>query len=1080
MPLNADQARRHLYTFDLTTLFIVELGWDRHAATLNVSIDGQEYVLRAIAQKRGMVVYTCAPGVDGRLPPVAVRREIEQRVAALVHEHLIIFHDAAKATSIWQWVRRVVGQPAIPREEFFHRDQPGTRLLQRLQSIAFDLEEEQDLTLTDVISRVRSAFDVEKITQRFYDGFKGEHDAFSGAVQGIPDPSMQRWYTSIMLNRLMFTYFVQKKGFLNGDPDYLRTHYASSRQRGRNRYYTEFLRPLFFEGFSKPRERRSAQARQLLGDVPYLNGGLFQQHRIELQYGAQLVVTDEAFEGSLNFFDRYRWYLDDRPLKNDREINPEVLGYIFEKYINQKQMGAYYTKEDITSYIAHASIIPAIFDQAQADHPQAFVAQSPIWNVLGRQPDCYIPDDMQHGVQHELPPTIRVGQRAATQRRAWNAAAPASYALPTETWRDVVARRTRYEAIQAWIAQPSPKRINDLITWNLDLARFAQDVLATTDDANLLRSFWESLAQLTILDPTCGSGAFLFAALNVLQPLYATCLDRMAVLAQERSTHAHDRQILTTFQSVLQQVASHPNREYFILKSIIVNNLYGVDIMEEAVEICKLRLFLKLAAQIEYDPTKPNQGAEPLPDIDFNIFTGNTLVGYATATEVQRAVHETIGGQVRLPFDQTFAHISARIEQIDQQFARFRSAQTMGGSPVLDKREVQQALDLLDTELNHYLASQYGIDPTDYERFQSWQHQHLPFHWFVKFYHVLQRRGGFDVVIGNPPYVGYSKIRSLYAVRDYLTERCANLYAFAIERSLALLRQHGRSGMIVPIASVSTEGMRDLQQLYAGYQQWHSHWAVRPGKLFVGVDMNLTISLLQKTSAPTESYTTGYRRWSSGSDGDRQHLFTTLGYTKNPQYADHVNLYPKLGSSLEVQLLERMLSHSHKLRDYTTTIGTVIYYHSGGRYWRKALPTKLSSHYKPVYLSDKLAPVAFALLNSQLFYWYWISNSNCMDVVSREVLDLPVFALDAADPKEFQLLSDRLIESYYASNSTRIRRGEHISGEELNFDVQQAKPIIDEIDFLLAYHYDFTDEELDFVLNYDIKYRMGSQETLDS
>lgn len=119
--------------------------------------------------------------------------------------------------------------------------------------------------------------------------------------------------------------------------------------------------------------------------------------------------------------------------------------------------------------------------------------------------------------------------------------------------------------------------------------------------------------------------------------------------------------------------------------------------MEEAVEICKLRLFLKLAAQIAYDPTKPNQGAEPLPDIDFNIFTGNTLVGYATATR-SGAVHETIGGQARLPFDQTFERISARIEQIDEQFARFRSAQTVDGSPALDKREVQQSLDLLDTE----------------------------------------------------------------------------------------------------------------------------------------------------------------------------------------------------------------------------------------------------------------------------------------------------------------------------------------------------------------------------------------------
>ena len=68
------------------------------------------------------------------------------------------------------------------------------------------------------------------------------------------------------------------------------------------------------------------------------------------------------------------------------------------------------------------------------------------------------------------------------------------------------------------------------------------------------------------------------------------------------------------------------NRRYFILKSIAVNNLYGVDIMEEAVEICKLRLFLKLVAQVERV-----EDVEPLPDIDFNVrLLGNTLVGYAT------------------------------------------------------------------------------------------------------------------------------------------------------------------------------------------------------------------------------------------------------------------------------------------------------------------------------------------------------------------------------------------------------------------------------------------------------------------
>ena len=88
----------------------------------------------------------------------------------------------------------------------------------------------------------------------------------------------------------------------------------------------------------------------------------------------------------------------------------------------------------------------------------------------------------------------------------------------------------------------------------------------------------------------------------------------------------------------------HPNEAYFIHKTIIIHNLYGVDIMEEAVEICKLRLFLKLAAQLE-----PGQPMEPLPDIDFNIRAGNTLVGYATRDEIRRAFAEAGGtGQMAL------------------------------------------------------------------------------------------------------------------------------------------------------------------------------------------------------------------------------------------------------------------------------------------------------------------------------------------------------------------------------------------------------------------------------------------------
>jgi hypothetical protein len=90
----------------------------------------------------------------------------------------------------------------------------------------------------------------------------------------------------------------------------------------------------------------------LLGEIPYLNGGLFQKHQIEELHGKTIVIADTAFEKLFSFFKEYDWHLDERENRNGNEINPDVLGYIFEKYINQKQMGAYYTKEDITEYIA--------------------------------------------------------------------------------------------------------------------------------------------------------------------------------------------------------------------------------------------------------------------------------------------------------------------------------------------------------------------------------------------------------------------------------------------------------------------------------------------------------------------------------------------------------------------------------------------------------------------------------------------------------------------------------------------------------------------------------------------------------
>ena len=249
---------------------------------------------------------------------------------------------------------------------------------------------------------------------------------------------------------------------------------------------------------------------------------------------------------------------------------------------------------------------------------------------------------------------------------------PSEYALPTEIWREVVARRERYNEIHAKLSRGEIHEVNDLITYNLNIRQFAQDVIENCEGPELLRAFWKAIKAVTILDPTCGSGAFLFAALNILEPLYEACLDRMGGFVDELKV-AVDKPYpkkFTDFREILDRVDEHPNRKYFILKSIIINNLYGVDIMEEAIEICKLRLFLKMVAQIE-DVGR----IEPLPDIDFNIQAGNTLVGFTTYNEVKEAFHSQIDVNI------VMNRIKEEAEDVEQLFERFREQQTdLGGA----------------------------------------------------------------------------------------------------------------------------------------------------------------------------------------------------------------------------------------------------------------------------------------------------------------------------------------------------------------------------------------------------------------
>jgi len=1091
MKLNKATATAHLKAFDFATLFIEELGWDRPGSRHNeaVNVGNTLYALSPVAEKRGVRIFVCATEPDRN-----TRQRIEREITKLAFEHLIIFTDPAKTKQIWQWVAREKGKPAAFREHTWLAASAPDALIQKLDHIAFALSEEEGLTLAGTTLRMRDAFDREKITKRFYEAFKQQHDKFLGFIDGLANVSDRQWYASLMLNRLMFVYFIQKKGFLDGDINYLKNRLTSVRAtKGEDQFhsfYRAFLLKLFHGGLATPTDARDAETAKLLGNIPYLNGGLFEPHALEAD-GNTIAIADAAFEGVFTFFDQYEWTLDTRAIEraDGREINPDVLGHIFEKYINQKQMGAYYTKEDITDYITKNTVIPWLFQNALTHDKVAFEAGSAVWRMLSENPDAYIYNAVKHGADETLPDNIAAGILDVAKRGDWNKTAPATHGLPTEIWREVVARRERYEAIKAKAAAGEIALIEDFITLNLDIRQFARDAIQYAESPDLVRAFWKGISAIKVLDPACGSGAFLFAALGILYDLYDACLDRMEQFVDSAPERGGPRQLYSDFRTVLDQIERHPNRPYFIYKSIILDNLYGVDIMDEAVEICKLRLFLKLASQLE----RADQ-IEPLPDIDFNIRAGNTLIGYTSFADVERATNAA-----GLDFDGRAEKIKSDTEDYASALEQFRRQQTELGSEITpeDKENLKSRLAVIKPKLDRYLAQDYGVQApenvegvlADSANFLTWKSSHKPFHWLIEFYGIING-GGFDVVVGNPPYIVYTDNKFDYTVNQEKTQKCGNLYAFFCERSVELLDDHGSISVILPNSSISADKMTPVQDiLTSNRKSWVSNFSWRPAKLFEDADMLLAIII----SCPTKNesiFSTRYMKWYSDY---RSILFETITYQNSTELKIKGSI-PKIPFDGFSDILKKMEAVSNgkwlSLGFSKEATSHRFFYFRAVQYWLKALDRKPiffengiqteTSEMKPLYVtsnSDKF--IYLSILSSTTYFVHYAAWSSCQVINSRD-FQMPFDRVTLSDQNARKLakLGEDLQQNYQDGSKTLTRtyakKGREFEMIKQHFYISRSKPIIDEIDAILADHYAFSADEQDRIINYDIKYRVGA------
>ena len=922
--LNFPAFEEHLKAFDFQRLFIDVLGWNRPAAGRDWQADqagDTAYSHRIVAELGGVVAIQVV--VDGGWPDEALRMKVWRHVAHSHAENLLIFinqqHEASQ--SQWYWVKRdkhpETGKPRLTsrRHEYF-KGQPVDLFASKLQAMVVELSELDTagrLPVLEAARRIAAALDVEKTTKKFFKAYQDQHLALLEHIQGIDNERDKRWYASVLLNRLMFVWFLQKKGFLqdqNGSQrtDYLREQLQISEQRGANLFYGEFLAALFFEAFAKPEADRSPQAKALTGQIPYLNGGLFLPHKLEqdadhaLRLGKTLHVADAAFKGIFDLFASFTWHLDDTPGGSADEINPDVLGYIFEKYINQKAFGAYYTRPEITSYLADRSIHKLILERV------------------------YEP------------------------------------AIP-----ELHIKEVKFDTVP--------------------------DLLAGMDARTALKLVNEVLPSITILDPAVGSGAFLVAALKSLINVYYAVVGRAELGASAE---------LEKWLKAIKK--DHPSVGYYIKRRIVTDNLHGVDIMEEACEIAKLRLFLAMVASV-----RKVEDLEPLPNIDFNILPGNSLVGLMRVDE-----HEFNSKQNDL-FKPTYRSL---VEEKNRHLAAYRNAADQLGKH-LNLRELRDSIDVemrhASGVMNELLRDQFEALGVKFEEAQ-WDAKkkdlgkpkkrqvtvadiaaQTPFHWGYVFDDIVQKRGGFDIILANPPwevfkpqakefFAEYSGVvtKNKMTIKEFEKEQATllqnaevraawmayesrfphlsqwfraapefkhqsavvggkktgsdiNLYKLFVERSFHLLRAGGHCGIVIPSGIYTDLGAKGLRDLLFGHTQIEGLFCFENRKeVFEGVHRSFKFVVLTFEKAAAARLQAAGERNASAPPDDllaEQAVEAHGGATGTTRFpaafmrhdVEELTRFPNEGALwLEVELIKRLSPDSHSVMEFKSALDVQI------------------------------------------------------------------------------------------------------------------------------------------------------------
>ena len=625
---------------------------------------------------------------------------------------------------------------------------PDERLRTAAERVALLAVPAPETSALELQSLHDQAFDVEEVTKQFYRDYVQVFSVLCAGVarrnprRGAEEIEAER-EAQVLLDRLLFLYFIQKKGWLDDRRDYLYHHFQAHYRADPDGtgFYDDFLFPLFValsnEGTAFPS----------LGDVPFLNGGLF-----EVDAGAvladQLTVGNAAFRQVFDgLLERYNFTVrEDTPLDVEVAIDPEMLGQIFENLVlglergqktaedRRKATGSYYTPRVIVHFMCR---------QALKEYLSAESGLAPA----------------------RIEALMDVG--------------PAEQLTPEEV-----------AELSAMMAEP---------------------------EARLLRGLVEGAR---VLDPAVGSGAFLVGMLYEMVAL--TKLLDVRLRGQKR--------------------VRRRNYDYDLKRTFIERNLYGVDIQPEAARICELRLWLSL--MVDYE-RRAGEAMPTLPNLSYRIRVGDSLIErlFGEPVQLDQLADESVARQLidriqtekqgyfkepdlwekqrrELRILQLVCELTAKLVGAKRgAVLQKMSAEVPGlfdafGEGLLTKKQLKAKREA-EAELARYDEMMEQAQAV-YEKVQAMQAGELPagardvdalrtqlglsFIWRLDFAEVFADKGGFDVVIANPPYV-----RADTQQEEYIKERQDiqasdayetlwekwDLYVPFIERGYKLLGSNG-------------------------------------------------------------------------------------------------------------------------------------------------------------------------------------------------------------------------------------------------------------------------------------------------